>query len=253
LGAMTPAEAQGRYIAVGSFGERDRDPGTGFHDRVANETGATVKSPAYSPELGGNPGTGGVFASSTPNNNGTLAVSFLTGADYDASANAELRYTFSIAPKPNVVPSAIVPLHVFAFADTINGYSTTIFQSAQFVMSQPGVDGVSARYEGYNWQNGDDGRMWTVDQYVSFQPDVPISVYMWAAIGTSFTGAGSGGVYVDPLFELDPVFASQYDLVGLPAGQTSPVPEPSTWVLSILGFGLVGSTMRRRKASVSFA
>ena len=34
---------------------------------------------------------------------------------------------------------------------------------------------------------------------------------------------------------------------------TLPVPEPSTWAMMIGGFGLVGTAMRRRKASLSFA
>jgi hypothetical protein len=31
------------------------------------------------------------------------------------------------------------------------------------------------------------------------------------------------------------------------------VPEPSTWMTMILGFGFVGGTMRRRKASIGKA
>ena len=34
---------------------------------------------------------------------------------------------------------------------------------------------------------------------------------------------------------------------------STPVPEPSTWALLILGFGLLGGAMRRRSASVAFA
>ncbi len=31
-----------------------------------------------------------------------------------------------------------------------------------------------------------------------------------------------------------------------------PIPEPATWAMMILGFGLVGMAMRRRRASLSF-
>lgn len=34
---------------------------------------------------------------------------------------------------------------------------------------------------------------------------------------------------------------------------TAPVPEPTTWVMMILGFGLVGASMRRRSLKVSYA
>jgi hypothetical protein len=33
----------------------------------------------------------------------------------------------------------------------------------------------------------------------------------------------------------------------------APIPEPATWLMMIAGMGLVGATMRRRKADVSFS
>lgn len=41
------------------------------------------------------------------------------------------------------------------------------------------------------------------------------------------------------------VFESNSSVIALP---TSPAPEPSTWVLAILGFGFVGAALRRRSA-----
>ncbi|RYD27570.1 MAG: PEP-CTERM sorting domain-containing protein [Lysobacteraceae bacterium] len=35
--------------------------------------------------------------------------------------------------------------------------------------------------------------------------------------------------------------------------QIAAVPEPMTWSLMILGFGLIGGTMRRRSTKVAFA
>ncbi|OYW46159.1 MAG: hypothetical protein B7Z08_01450 [Sphingomonadales bacterium 32-68-7] len=35
-------------------------------------------------------------------------------------------------------------------------------------------------------------------------------------------------------------------------GYSAPVPEPETWALMILGFGLIGGAMRRRRGSVAF-
>lgn len=34
---------------------------------------------------------------------------------------------------------------------------------------------------------------------------------------------------------------------------TPSVPEPATWAMMIVGFGLVGGAMRRRKTTVAFA
>ncbi len=39
----------------------------------------------------------------------------------------------------------------------------------------------------------------------------------------------------------------------LPAGVTSDVPEPASWAMLIIGFGLVGGMMRRKSSSVSLA
>lgn len=39
----------------------------------------------------------------------------------------------------------------------------------------------------------------------------------------------------------------------LPAGVTSDVPEPASWAMFIIGFGLVGGVMRRKSSSVSLA
>ena len=44
--------------------------------------------------------------------------------------------------------------------------------------------------------------------------------------------------------------AFEFDNVAIQAGA---VPEPTTWALMIGGFGLVGASMRRRSAKVSFA
>jgi hypothetical protein len=36
-------------------------------------------------------------------------------------------------------------------------------------------------------------------------------------------------------------------------GPTAPVPEPASWAMMIVGFGVVGGVMRRRRAAVTFA
>ena len=37
------------------------------------------------------------------------------------------------------------------------------------------------------------------------------------------------------------------------AAQTTPLPEPATWLMMIMGFGFMGYSLRRRSAKVSFA
>lgn len=44
-----------------------------------------------------------------------------------------------------------------------------------------------------------------------------------------------------------------FDDIALDVNPPSSVPEPATWALSILGLGLTGATLRRRRRSVAFA
>lgn len=77
-----------------------------------------------------------------------------------------------------------------------------------------------------------------------------------AAVGFG-DGSGNGTVLEGSTQSgLNPVVANHHiwfdqNLTPIPGG----VPEPSTWAMMILGFGVVGSAMRRRKpkATVSFA
>jgi|GEM_PF-2810074 len=46
---------------------------------------------------------------------------------------------------------------------------------------------------------------------------------------------------------------SQLKQTDLLLAQTGAVPEPATWAMMIVGFGVVGASMRRRKARVSYA
>ena len=40
--------------------------------------------------------------------------------------------------------------------------------------------------------------------------------------------------------------------IGLTSGQTSPLPEPSTWAMLIMGFGAAGAAMRRRHSDMTY-
>ncbi len=73
--------------------------------------------------------------------------------------------------------------------------------------------------------------------------------------GSRLDGA-SGSAYVDPILRIDPSFftasnpQSLYSLSfsnGIVNGLTGAVPEPATWAMLILGFGMVGGAMRRRR------
>lgn len=68
---------------------------------------------------------------------------------------------------------------------------------------------------------------------------------------------GSNGGWIDPMITIDPNFndPALFQLTfsdgianGTPGG-VGGVPEPATWALMILGFGAVGSALRRRKST----
>ncbi len=63
---------------------------------------------------------------------------------------------------------------------------------------------------------------------------------------------GSITARADPRFVIsDPKFAD-YKIVGVPGGTIAPgaVPEPATWLMLILGFGLTGAALRRGRAQL---
>ena len=76
-------------------------------------------------------------------------------------------------------------------------------------------------------------------------------------LSTQMTGQpiGSASVYFDPFFFIDPNFANanQYSLLfSSEIGNVSPVSEPSTWAMMILGFFGIGFTAYRRKSKPTF-
>ncbi len=48
-------------------------------------------------------------------------------------------------------------------------------------------------------------------------------------------------------FEIDPAYAPLYTLEGLPEGAVAAAPEPATWAMMAVGFGLIGGLMWYRR------
>jgi hypothetical protein len=55
---------------------------------------------------------------------------------------------------------------------------------------------------------------------------------------------GTAFAWVDPSFVIDPAYASQFTLVGVPGA-----PEPASWAMLIGGFALAGAALRRRRGN----
>lgn len=80
--------------------------------------------------------------------------------------------------------------------------------------------------------------------------DLLVTTLASASAGGFAGRSGTAFAYVDPVFTLDPAYADQYRIVGVPGVFTSPavgVPEPASWAMMITGFGLSGAAMRSRR------
>jgi len=79
-------------------------------------------------------------------------------------------------------------------------------------------------------------------------------VVMSSEVSTQMTGQPTGlaSTYFDPFFFIDPTFAAANPGYSLSfssgIGNVSPVPEPSTWAMLILGFAGIGFMAYRRKS-----
>jgi hypothetical protein len=92
------------------------------------------------------------------------------------------------------------------------------------------------------------------DNQIFLQPGLLYGVTLDASI--ELTGSSGspfvGGVYVDPVFTIDPAFLAQnpgYSLEFSEGIGDSPdsAPEPATWAMMLAGFGGLGATMRRKR------
>lgn len=248
--ASTPAFADNaRYIAdAGLSGPNQSYPS--YSDYVENGTGAFVQSYPTVPGTGIFAPVGAVSASASSTNNGTLQVFtdvYQTG--WRAYAEAYLTYTFEISSLSGA-SATVVPLHIIAGGGDMANDLLNVLSGASIDVGQDGNSNhVRAGVAGYGYEHPVG---FSVDEWVNFLPDVPITVSL-AASSKQYNGVAgvADTAYVDPFFELDPAYASQFELTGLPAGMTSTpsaVPEPASWLLMIVGFGMIGHMLRRRRS-----
>lgn len=76
-------------------------------------------------------------------------------------------------------------------------------------------------------------------EYISDGPGGPLTVF------------GSVSAETDPVFQIDDPAYAGFSIVGVPTGDlpttVGGVPEPATWAMMILGFGLSGAAIRSRR------
>jgi len=96
------------------------------------------------------------------------------------------------------------------------------------------IAGISSFYAGASDMRADGsffGNAWTNGTYSHLEIPVGPGTYTF-----TITGDGAGGLPAGLGIRLD-----------------AAVPEPSTWLMLVAGFGLMGAAMRRRGVAVSFA
>jgi hypothetical protein len=99
----------------------------------------------------------------------------------------------------------------------------------------------------------------TINSTVDFVPGVTYTLVMTTFASSDvreFQSNPDGSIdfgedtaVVDPTFTVDPAFAADWSVGGVPIAASTPgVPEPATWTMLIAGFGLAGASLRRRRA-----
>jgi hypothetical protein len=193
---------------------------------------------------------GSASASSDGAHNGTLEVRSEVNNDdyYFVQAEAYLSYSFQLSSTPGAPGDPLVPIRVSASAQSLR--DTTYAQEKATVEIDQG--GSELDYKEGKLLSGRETDLLTLADTIYVHPDTDIVVTMYAeSSATSYPGYGrrSSGVLLDPTFEIDPAYASLYTFVGLPQGSVAAAPEPATWAMMAVGFGLVGGLIRGRRRS----
>jgi PEP-CTERM motif len=206
-------------------------------------------------------------------------------ASYTLSANGGYASTTMTARHGGTVQSYVSSNGIFDGFSTGTQATATGFITYTFMVVGPQYSVVPVRVQGTGWAKGDgvfnasaslivnditgDGYMstganeqqksgaFTFDMVLYFYSNSAYQVRMetnvqagpWWSSGPVGSSSGWASAYVDPVFTIDPAYASQFTLVGIPQEATA-VPEPSAWALMIAGFAMLGSALRARRRSL---
>jgi PEP-CTERM motif len=163
-----------------------------------------------------------------------------------ALASSFVRYTITLSGPAGT----IVPVSVFA-----TGYADGSGTTAQGERIYNASSGFTLRSDAIfftpifataDTSTGPGRQSFTVNTVALLTPNVSYAVELFARAGTNGFLPSTAEAFSDPVFTVDPAFASLYQLLGVPQAVSAPVPEPATWIMLIFGFALTGSAMRRR-------
>ncbi len=272
LALCMPAAAQtlgGQYYALTTVATGGYyNPATGHFEDHSTASGTLDPYPLptiaqYGSQVAGS--TGKVTASADDTHGGTVTAR--AAIDYtddthqgyvDAlSATAQITYTF-LLDGANIGAKVPVLLDISGLAD--NGQSGGLGASA------------SAGYTFHTLKWASDDDIISLDKFTdvygrggrfgdTLALDLTVgdiyTLFLGAAVTVGRSSVSPDNPHdeaiatVDPLFTIGGGYARLDHFVGLPGaaiGGTSPVPEPASWALMILGLGAIGAASRRRRA-----
>jgi len=160
-----------------------------------------------------------------------------------AGATTTIRYQVMLS---GPAAATVVPVHVIAHGSVDGDGSTQA--SAFFAVNYDNGGANTSLFAGVNL-NGANGNSFSFDQVTNFKVNAVFDVYLRAESGSGGPGgpAGWSKAFVDPSFTIDdPALAALYHFEGIPAA----VPESATWVLTMLGLGVVLGVRRRSTTRV---
>ena len=214
---------------------------SGIGGTIAYDGGVTTAPASYT--VGGG---GDVATSVSSSANGGSVTSTATSNVLLNSASTKLQFTARLVGPDGAPVRARVIANGSATGTGLYATSSAYFTLEGFEL----LTGYASYYHG---QSGYPPSF-AIDTMAFFTPNADFIVTMLALAGAGdpfVHDPASAFATVDPMFIVDPAFASAYHFEGIPTELTAGIPEPSSWALMIAGFGLVGSMVRRRRTGLA--
>jgi hypothetical protein len=155
-------------------------------------------------------------------------------------------------------PDALVPVR-FIGGGSVTSNSSRASGQALLRLGEVGLGGQVRQWQVAGQGDDETGvsqevAFFDVDETIYMKPSMTYFIEMLAGAGVQaavFDGAHATAT-VDPTFTILGDFALSYRVVGVPGGPAIPggggaVPEPATWAMMVVGFGLLGGSLRRRR------
>ena len=168
-----------------------------------------------------------------------VAISFLTSAPSEAA-----EYVFTFTGQSSISGSGTL-----VTSDTINGVGGYTITSISGIFNNTAISGL---LNNPNQPNFSSNATFTWDNNL-----FPANPFKFNRYGLGFTaGSTQYNIYDAAADGASPPNGFPYGLLTNPSsGQSfgrfsiTPVPEPATWAMMIVGFGIVGFAMRARRAT----